>query len=120
MARPNGQSVFTHGMEIGLTRNETHDLRIATDELINSLAGSNPKLSRPTGRATASIDGRQALRTELSNISDATGQQERLELYSALLRDGSLFYALGVAPRAQFSDYQATFRRVVGSIRIMD
>ena len=115
-----GQSVFTHGMEIGLTRNETHDLKTATDELINSLANSNPKLSRPTGRAKASIDGRQGLRTELSNISDATGQQERLDLYSALLRDGSLFYALGVVPRAQFSDYQGTFRQVVGSIRIME
>jgi Zn-dependent protease with chaperone function len=115
-----GQSVFTHGMEIGLTRNETHDLRTATDELINSLASSNPNLSRPTGTANASIDGRQGLRTGLSNISDATGQQERIELYSALLRDGSLFYALGVVPRAQFSDYQGTFRQVVGSIRIMD
>jgi hypothetical protein len=115
-----GQSVFTHGMEIGLTRNETHNLRTATDELINSLASSNPNLSRPTGTANASIDGRQGLRTELSNISDATGQQERIQLYSALLRDGSLFYALGVVPRAQFSDYQGTFRQVVGSIRIMD
>ena len=30
----NGQSVFTHGVELGATRNETHDLRTATDELI--------------------------------------------------------------------------------------
>src|SRR6185437_15335035 len=33
----NGSSVFTNGIEIGLARNEAHDLRTATDELIQSL-----------------------------------------------------------------------------------
>src|SRR5439155_931710 len=33
----NGQSVFTHGVEIGVSRNETHNLQQATDELIQSL-----------------------------------------------------------------------------------
>ena len=31
----NGQSVFTHGIEVGVSRNETHDLQTATDELID-------------------------------------------------------------------------------------
>ena len=44
----NGQNVFTHGVEIGVARNETHELRTATDELIQSLAQSNPRLSRPS------------------------------------------------------------------------
>ena len=34
----NQQSMFTHGVEAGLARNETHDLQTATDELIQSLA----------------------------------------------------------------------------------
>ena len=34
----NGQSVFTHGVEIGISRNESHDLQTATDELLASLA----------------------------------------------------------------------------------
>ena len=44
--RSNGQSVFTHGVEIGVARNETHDLQTATDELIDSLRDSNPSLTR--------------------------------------------------------------------------
>jgi len=27
----NGQSVFTHGMEFGVARNESHDVQTATD-----------------------------------------------------------------------------------------
>ena len=115
-----GQSVFTHGVQIGVARNETHDLRTATDEFIDSLARGNPNLSRPSGYGRTSIDGRRGLHTALSNVSDATGQQERIEVFTILLRDGGLFYVLGVAPRERASDYQRTFRRVVGSIRIMD
>ncbi len=43
----NGQSVFTHGVELGVARNETHDLQTSTNELIDSLARGNPSLSRP-------------------------------------------------------------------------
>ena len=37
----NGNNVFTHGVEIGVARNETHDLDTATSELIDSLAQGN-------------------------------------------------------------------------------
>lgn len=114
----NGQGVFTHGMEIGLVGTETPNVRTATDELIGTLAGSNPGLSRPSRYDTVSISGRQGLHTVLSNVSDATGQQERIEVFTALVGNGGLFYALGVAPRDHFSAYQGTFRRVVGSIQL--
>ena len=81
---------------------------------------SNPRLSRPSRYDTVSIAGRQGLHTILSNVSDATGQQERIEVFTTLVGDGGLFYALGVAPRDRFSAYQATFRRVVGSIQLND
>ena len=114
-----GQGIFTHGVEIGVTRNETHDLRTATDELIASLARGNPSLGRPSGYDRAKIGGRQALHTVISNVSDATGQ-ERIAVFTMLLQDASLFYALGVAPRDRFTDYEDTFRRIVGSIEISD
>src|SRR5204862_8057968 len=41
-----GRSVFTHGVEIGVSRNESHDLQEATKELVDSLARTNPRLSR--------------------------------------------------------------------------
>ncbi len=110
-------SVFTHGVEVGVSRNETHDLRQATDELISSLAQSNPRLSRPSGYDRASIGRSSGLRTVLSNYSDATGQDERIEVFTTLLRDGTLFYALGVAPRDEFNNYEPIFRRVATSVQ---
>ena len=115
-----GQSVFTHGVQIGLARNETHDLRTATDEFIDALARGNPNLSRPSGYSQTSMGGRNGLRTALSNVSDATGRQERIEVFTIQLRDGNLFYVLGVAPHESASDYQKTFSRVVKSIQIMN
>lgn len=40
----NGQSVFTHGIEFGIGRNDSHDLQAATEELVLSLAQGNPSL----------------------------------------------------------------------------
>ena len=113
-----GQSVFTHGVEIGVARTDTNDLRAATDQLLQSLQQSNPRLSRPSGYVASSIGGRQAARTQLSNISDATGTEERIDLTTALLRDGSLFYVIGVAPATEFNAYNTTFRNVVRSIQL--
>ncbi len=112
-------SSFTHGMEIGVARNETHDLRTSTDELVSSFARSNPNLSRPSSYVRTTIGGRQGLRTVLSNGSNAAGQQERIAVFTMLLADGSLFYALGVAPTDRFSEYDGVFRRVIDSIEIM-
>src|SRR5439155_26142799 len=114
----NGSSVFTHGVEIGVSRSETHDLQTATDELIQSLRQGNPRLSSPGNYERGSIGGRQGLHTVLSNVSDATGGQEVIDVYTAQLNDGSLLYALGVAPREEFSAYSPVFRRVVGSIQL--
>ena len=111
------ESVFTHGVEAGVARNETHDLRTATDELISSLSQSNPRLSRPSGYDRVSLGRSSSLRTVLSNVSDATGEEERVEVYTTLLRDGSLFYLFGVAPRGEFNDYEPIFRRVASSIQ---
>jgi Zn-dependent protease with chaperone function len=113
----NGQSVFTHGLEIGLARNESHDLQSATDELLQSLAQSNPRLSRPSRYDRTSIGGFSGAHASLSNVSDATGGEERIEVYTALLRDGTLFYMLGVSPRDEYGDYDPVFRKIVRSIQ---
>lgn len=113
----NGQSVFTHGMEMGLTRSENHDLQTATDELIQAMQQGNPRLSRPNNYDRGSIGGRQGLRAVLSNVSDATGNQEVVEVYTTLLSDGSLFYAFGVAPRDEYNGYANVFRNVIKSIK---
>jgi predicted Zn-dependent protease len=113
----NGSSVFTHGVEIGVSRNESHDLQTATNELIQALRQSNPRLSNPGNYERATIGGRPGLHTVLSNISDATGGQEVIDVYTTQLSDGSLFYMLGVAPRDEYNAYSGAFRRVAGSIQ---
>jgi predicted Zn-dependent protease len=114
----NGSSVFTHGAEMGVSRNESHDLQTATTELIQSLRQGNPRLSSPGNYERGSIGGRQGLHTVLSNVSDATGGQEVIDVYTTLLSDGSLLYVLGVAPREEFNAYSPVFRKVVGSIQL--
>lgn len=115
----NGQTVFTHGIEIGEARNEAHDLQRATDELIDSLARGNPQLGRPSGYDRATIDGRPALRTTLSNVSEATGARETIELFTTERPDGSLLYAIGVAPENAFASYRDVFDRVVRSLQLL-
>jgi hypothetical protein len=115
----NEQSMFTHGVEAGLSRNETHDLETATDELIQSLAQSNPRMGRPSGEGRATIGGRSGLRTMLTNVSDVTGRSERIELFTTLLQDGTLFYLIGVAPDDEFNTYQPVFRKVANSVQFL-
>lgn len=115
-----GQGIFSHGVEFGIERNETHDLQTATDELIDSLARSNPRMSQPSGYRRASIDGRRGLETTIQNVSDSTGQRETIQIATTQLRDGNLFYVIAVAPEAEIRDYQPVFRRVVGSINLND
>jgi Zn-dependent protease with chaperone function len=112
-----GQGIFTHGIEIGLARNESHDLQDATDELLQSLAQSNPNLSRPSRYERISIDGNRGLRTVVSNVS-SSGDREAIQVYSTQLRNGNLFYAIAVAPTDAFNSYRDVFDRVVSSIRL--
>jgi Zn-dependent protease with chaperone function len=113
-----GQNVFTHGVEIGITRSRARDLRSATDALIEALSDSNPRLRRESEYRQRSVAGRNGLETTLSNVSDVTRQEETIQLATALLPDGTLMYALGVAPDREFDTYRPHFQRVVQSIRL--
>ena len=113
-----GQSVFTHGVEAGEAAAGGRDLQAATEGLLASLGQANPGLRRLSDGQSAMVGDRRGMRVELSNTSDATGQPEVLALYTALLSDGHLFYA--VAPQDEFDGYEATFNRVVASLRLQN
>jgi peptidase M48-like protein len=112
-----GQGTFTHGVQVGIARAERHDLEEATQELIASLAQSNPQLARAGNSSRGTLGGKPALRTLLANVSDATGGRERIALYTTQMSDGSLFYLVGVAPDHDWSTYQNVISRVASSIR---
>jgi hypothetical protein len=115
-----GQSLFTHGVEIGVARRETHDLEIATSELIDSLARSNPGLGRPSTYRRIALDRRIGLQAVLTNVSEATQRSETIVVYTTQLRDRSLFYVIGVAPRDESPEYERAFERIVESIHLED
>jgi Zn-dependent protease with chaperone function len=113
-----GQNVFTHGVEAGIARAQSNDLRRASEAFIDSLRGGNPRMSRSSGFQNFTISGRRALQTTMSNVSDATGQEEVVQLVTLLMQDGNLFYAIAVAPRQEYPNYQAAFQRVMSSLRV--
>jgi hypothetical protein len=114
----NGQTVFTHGVEFGLGRNESHDLQTATDELIQALGNGNPNLSRASAYQRVNVGDRRGLRAVLRNRSEVNGQDEAIQLVTTQMQDGNLFYAIGVAPGSEFSNYQRIFDRIVGSLQL--
>lgn len=115
-----GQSVFTHGIETGVARNERHELPQATQDFIAGLTQSNPRLVQQSSPRNAIVAGRPALQTQLQNVSDASGQPETIQLVTTRLRDGSLFYLLAVVPDTDARAYDATFQQIVRSLRLND
>lgn len=115
-----GQNVFTHGIQIGLGRNQANDLQRATDDLVDAFARGNPSMGRPSRYERISVNGLPALRTSLSNVNEATREPETIQLVTAETRTGDLLYALGVAPTNEFNAYRSVFNRIVGSIRLVN
>ena len=115
-----GQSVFTHGLQVGMEQINARNLRQGTNELIQSLAQSNPSIQQAGNFQNITISGRAGLATVLTNVSDVTRQQERIALYTTQLQDGSLFFVVGVAPTREFNAYRSIFNRSVQSLQLND
>jgi hypothetical protein len=115
-----GQSAFTHGIEVGVTRADGSTLQQQTDQLLQGFAQSNPQLRRQSGYSRANIGGRQGLTTTLSNVSEVTGQSEAVNLSTVRLADGSVLFLIGVAPANEARAYFDTFGRVRQSVRLAD
>jgi hypothetical protein len=113
----NGQTVFTHGVEFGVTPAGSRDLEEATRVFLSSIARSNPKIRMSGEEQMTRLSGRSALHVPLVNPSPLGGQED-LTLTTVFLADGSLFYFLTVVPERDASAYNSTFRRILGSIRL--
>jgi hypothetical protein len=67
-----------------------------------------------------SIANRRGLRILLRNRTDVSGRDEIIELATMLMRDGNLFYAIAVAPEADFSSYRSVFDRIFNSVQLFE
>ena len=115
----NGQAVYTHGASFGVGQTNSRNLQGATQELVNSFAQGNSNLRSNGGYQRASLNGRQALWTTLSNINEATGRPETIRLITTQLRNGQLFYMVAVAPQNE-RGFDTAFDQIMRSIRIND
>jgi Zn-dependent protease with chaperone function len=115
----NGQMVFTHGVEVGVVRPQSRNLSQATDQLLQSLASGNPQLHDAAEPQQVRLSARTAIRHQLLNRS-ATGNQERVNLYTTFLRNGDLFYYVTVVPSDEAAAYDSAFQRIVQSIQLTD
>jgi hypothetical protein len=114
-----GQGVFTHGIEFGVSRTGGRDLETATRALVDSLAEGNPRMTRPQEFRPTTTGGRNGLRATLRNVSEVTGDEERVQVLTARLENGDLFYAVAVAPEGQYDEYSPAFQRAIESLRFL-
>jgi len=116
----NGQSAFTHGIEVGVTPANGNNLQQQTEQLLQSFARSNPELRRQGGYSRTNIGGRQGLTTTLSNVSEVTGENEAVNLSTVQLSDGSVLFLVGVAPTNEARTYLNAFSRIRQNLELAD
>jgi len=115
----NGETVFSHGVEFGMAKAASGDLRNATSAWLKGIAQSNPELQLAGEQERVTISNRAALATPLTNASPLGGQ-ERVGLYTTFVADGVLFYYVTVVPEKDAAAFQDAFRKVGQSIRFLD
>jgi len=113
-----GGSSFTHGLQVGMIRSETHSLEQGTDELVDSFRRSNPEMRMQGNYRRERIGGRNALSVNFTNVSAETGEREIVTLSTLQLADGSLMYMIGVAPDYEFNTYNRAFQRARQTLRV--
>jgi hypothetical protein len=115
----NGQAVFTHGIEFGIAKASSRDVKEATNTWLRAIAQSNPELKLAGEQQFLKMSTRTALGTPLVNPSPLGGM-ERIALYTTILADGNLFYYLTLAPEKEWETYQQTFVKIGQSIKLTD
>jgi len=115
-----GGTAFTHGVEFGVAQGTSGNLQRDTQSLLQTFARGNADLRQQGGFKRTSVGGRAGLTTQLSNVSEVTGQQEYVNLTTTYLQNGNLLYMIGVAPSAEASAYDRAFAQIRSSVQLAD
>jgi hypothetical protein len=110
----------THGVILGIDREQTTDLRTATDQYLREVLQGNPYLQQQGGYRRATVSGRAGLATTLSGRSPVTGQTEIVTVVTTTLRNGDIFYMNAIAPQSDYRNYQRAFDQIMRSIQLND
>ena len=114
-----GQTVFTHGVEFGVTKAGSRDLREATNAWLEAVSHSNPDLRLAGEQQPLRMSQRSAISTPLVNPSPLGGR-ELIGVYTTFLVDGSLFYYLTIVPESDAQNFREVFQRIGQSIRLTE
>jgi Zn-dependent protease with chaperone function len=114
-----GQTVLTHGVELGVARGSSRDLQTATNSLIEGFLRGNPDMRMAGRQSTVRLSGRNAIGTPLLGRS-AVGGTEQVDVFTTMLADGNLFYYLTVVPEQDARLFGDAFDRIGLSIRLTD
>ena len=112
-----GQTVFTHGVEFGVTKAASRDLREATSAWLKAVAQGNPELRTTGAQQSMQMSQRAALLTPLVNVSPLGGE-ERIGAYTTFLANGNLFYYITVVPAKDEAAFKEAFQRIAASIQL--
>jgi hypothetical protein len=102
----------------GFQPSNTSDLAGATDQLVTQLLQQNAQLKVQGGGQDFRLNGRSARSTVLLGPSPIQNEQERDWLVTIQRDDGSVLYAIFIAPDADFKQLQPTFEKMLRSIKI--
>ena len=119
-ATTTGESVFTHGVEVGVARATSRDLNEATEALLQAFAQGNPNLRERAGTAGHAARAAPRHRALAREPIGAPAAREYVGLYTTFLSDGNVFYYLTVAPDEDLNRFTQTFQRIGNSIRLND
>lgn len=115
----NGQTVFTHAVNLGVVQTRARNAQQATEEFINNLKqGTN--LRARGGYKPVDIDGRTGQLITFDNTNEATGRAEIVNIVTTQLQNGQLFYMIAVSPTDEYQNYQNTFARILRSVRLSE
>lgn len=114
----NGESVFTHGAMVGVADSNATGLRQASDQFVTDLLNSNSYLRSQRSYQRTTLDGRDALLRRLSGVSNVTGRNEFVDVYTTLAGDGRLLYLIQVAPQSDYQQYTRAFSDMARSLRV--
>jgi Zn-dependent protease with chaperone function len=115
----NGQTVFTHAVNLGVVQTRARDAQQATEEFVNNLKqGSN--LRARGAFKQVDVDGREGQLITFDNTNEATGHAEIVNIVTTQLQNGELFYMITVSPTDEYQNYQGTFSAILRSIQLKD
>lgn len=115
-----GQANYTHCVMTGVVAANGLDLQRATEGLVRGVLQRSPYLRQQGNFMRGQIGNRPGLALVLSGTWPVTNRVEVITAYTAMLRNGNLFFLLTVVPQEDVPLYRPVFVTMIRSLRIND